>query len=234
LSDVREVLTTGIQFHKAMLLYIVSSQMDRFVVLTLWDNTTLGLYMVAFTIASSGLGLISQTFEVVLLPTISACTTEEERRAQFAQALRVAMLLLFLLTSVLAAASYWIIPLLFGAAFKPAFVPTIILLCAYLPFALRIVMIRGLRGFGESRTATISEAVTLTTFVAVSWPMGMFLHLNGIGLALLLANIIGVIPPLLYVSRRLHLPSKDWWGINAETARMLIRRGRLIYETAKG
>jgi Na+-driven multidrug efflux pump len=60
---------------------------------------------------------------------------------------------------------------------------------AYLPLALRQIVIRSLRAFGDGRSGTLAEAMALAGFLLAVWPLCRFVGLVGVGLALLVANL---------------------------------------------
>jgi O-antigen/teichoic acid export membrane protein len=219
-----ELARVGFGFHKAVVLFVLSSQADRLVVLSRWSNETLGLYAVALTVAASGLGIVSQTFDVVMLPTIAARTDPDQRRRAFTQALRISMLLLVLTTIAVAIVTPAIVPRLFGPAFKQAVPITLLLLCAYCPLAMRFIIIRGLRGFGESDTATRSEFVTLLVFLLLCWPAGTIGGLAGVAIALLAANLAGLHVAVRFLSKNLGIRLRDWYGLDLGTVQLLTRR----------
>ena len=57
LSEARRLLASGARLHGAALLAVLLAQADRFVVVTFWDDASLGLYVVALTFATAGLSL---------------------------------------------------------------------------------------------------------------------------------------------------------------------------------
>jgi O-antigen/teichoic acid export membrane protein len=204
---------------------MLGSQVDRLVVISLRDNTTIGIYMVAFTVASAGLGLISQTFHVVLFPNISHQSSLPAQRELLAKGLCSAMLLLVCLTLALMVLVPWLIPLLFGTVFKAATWPCMVLLLGYVPLALRQVIVRCLRGLGAGVPGTIAEALALVVFLSCSWPFGQQFGLIGIGLAFLVANTVALVYLAGYLRNCLGLALRDWWGLNMTTITQVVHRG---------
>ncbi len=142
LFEARVLLALGTRFHGAALLAALFAQADRFVVLTFWDDASLGLYVVAATLAGAGLNVVAAGFNVILLPRLAAAASIEAQRQILSQTLRYAMLLLTAGTMILLLLCPWLVPFLFGHAFAGATGISIVLLLGYVPTALRQVITR--------------------------------------------------------------------------------------------
>jgi enterobacterial common antigen flippase len=55
LSEARRLVASGSRLHGAALLAVLLAQADRLVVVTFWDDASLGLYVIALTFATAGL-----------------------------------------------------------------------------------------------------------------------------------------------------------------------------------
>src|SRR3989442_7690479 len=68
------LLLTGVRFHSAAVLAFVGAQADRLFVVSLFDSTNVGYYVVALAYASTGLNVVNGAFGTLLFPEIAAQT----------------------------------------------------------------------------------------------------------------------------------------------------------------
>lgn len=224
-SDARRVLRTAWRFHATALLVLVTTQVDRFVAITLLDNRSVGLYVAALAMASAGIGIISTSFHTLMFPSIGR-REKDAQREYLAKGLRYAMFLIVTCSVLLAASIPILIPLLFGRDFRAAIVPGVLLVMAYVPLALRQIIVRTLRGIGEAKAGTAAEGISIATFLALSWPLTLRWQLNGLSVALLVGNCCALAFLTWHLSERLGIPPKRWWGLDVETLSGAFQRMR--------
>ena len=94
LLEARRLVASGARLHGAALLAVLLAQADRFVVVTFWDDATLGLYIIALTFAGAGLDVVTGAFNVVLLPRLAVARDLGAQRRIMGQTLRYTTLLL--------------------------------------------------------------------------------------------------------------------------------------------
>jgi O-antigen/teichoic acid export membrane protein len=205
---------------------------DRFVVVTFWDDASLGLYVVALTLATAGLSLVTGAFNVLLLPRLVLARDVAAQRRIMAETLRYVSLLLAVGTAVLMVLCPWLLPVLFGDAYAGATGLCLVLLLAYLPMALRQVIVHGLCGTGDWRPRILAEVLALGIFAALVWPAAQLLGLLGVPTALLVANGAALAYLLFFLRRRLALLSRDCWGLRPTTVRQLWWHGRALLSGA--
>jgi len=162
-----ELLRLSSRMHLATVLLFLAAQADQYVVLILWDDATLGLYVVALTIASTGLAVVSGAFHKVLFPHLAHAKDPIEQSGLLARGVRYAAFLLIGLSLPIALLMPWLVPLLFGPAFRDAIAPAQLLLIAYLFVALKTILIQSLRGLGESRPGAIAAGTGLGLFLVL-------------------------------------------------------------------
>ena len=133
LSEARRLLAFGARLHGAALLAVLLAVADRFVVVTFWDDTSLGLYVVALTLATAGLSLVTSAFNILLLPRLAQARDVAAQRRIMGETLRYVSLLLSVGTAVLLVLCPWLLPFLFGDAYAGAIGLCLVLLLAYLP-----------------------------------------------------------------------------------------------------
>jgi enterobacterial common antigen flippase len=231
-SEARRLLAFSARLHGAALLAVLLAVADRFVVVTFWDDASLGLYAVALTLATAGLSLITGAFNVLLLPRLVLARDVAAQRRIMAETLRYVSLLLSVGTAILLLVCPWLLPFLFGAAYAGATGLCLVLLVAYLPMALRQVIVHGLCGTGDWRPRIVAQALALGAFAALVWPLASVLGLLGIPTALLVADVIALVYLLGFLRRRLHLASPECWGLRPATVRHVWCHSRALLKGA--
>jgi enterobacterial common antigen flippase len=228
LSEAHRLIAFGARLHGATLLAVLLAGADRFVVITFWDDASLGLYVVAWTLATAGLNVVTGAFNVLLLPRLAQARDAQAQRRIMGETLRYVSLLLTAGTTVVVLLCPWLLPFLFGDAYTGAVGICLLLLVAYLPTALRQVIVNGLSGTGDWRPRILAHGLALATFVLVVGPLSETLGLLGIPTALLIANGIALAYLLVFLRRRLELSSPECWGLNLTTVKHVWWHGRAL------
>jgi O-antigen/teichoic acid export membrane protein len=232
LAEARRLLACGARLHGAALLAVLLAGADRLVVITFWDDRSLGLYVVALTLATAGLSLVTGAFNVLLLPRLILARDVAAQRRILGATLRYVSLLLTVGTAVLLLLCPWLLPILFGEAYAGATSLCLVLLLAYLPMALRQVIVQGLCGTGDWRPRILAEGLALGVFAAIVWPLAGRLGLLGIPTALLVANLGALAYLLAFLRRRLQLSAPECWGLSPATVRQVLWHGRALVRGA--
>jgi enterobacterial common antigen flippase len=210
------------RFQGTNLVFLLNTHADRAVIILLYDNVAIGLYVVALTWASTGLSPVWGAFQSIAFPYLSGESDPDRQRRFLARGIRYACCLLTAAAAVLTAVTYWLLPFFFGAGFRAAVPVAIALLVAHVPLALRQIVVHSLRGLGETRSGTVAELLTLMTFAAVAWPGAALLGLTGFGVALAIANAVGLGYLVHVLRRQFAIRPADCWGLDAATVRELI------------
>jgi enterobacterial common antigen flippase len=232
LSEARRLLAFGARLHGAGVLAVLLALADRFVVVTFWDDRSLGLYVVALTLATAGLNLVTGAFNVLLLPRLTQARDAAAQRRIMGETLRYLSLLLTVGTAVLLLLCPWLLPFLFGDAYAGATGLCLMLLLAYLPMALRQVIVHGLCGTGDWRPRIVAQALALGAFAALVWPLARLLGLLGIPTALLVADVVALACLLAFLRRRLQLSPPECCGLSPTTVRHVWWHGRALLKGA--
>ncbi|MCC2665360.1 MAG: polysaccharide biosynthesis protein [Geminicoccaceae bacterium] len=233
LSEARRLIAFGARLHGAALLAVLLAHADRLIVVTFWDDASLGLYVVALTFANAGLNVVTGSFNTLLLPRLAQAENAQAQRRIMGQTLRYATLLLTAGTAVLLLICPWLLPFMFGHAYGSAVGICLVLLVAYLPTALRQVIVHGLSGTGHWRPRILAHGLALATFAVVVWPLAGRLGVLGIPTALLIANSIALAYLLVFLRRQLALSSSECWGLSPATVRQVWGHGRALVKGAR-
>jgi len=213
---IQRLFRQGLSFHGATALMILSVQADRIVVLAVFDDVTIGYYVVAFAVASLGLAAIGMAFHTVLLPVLSR-SSADQRVDLFARGLRAAMLILVATTLVIALAAPTLIVVLFGLAYAPAGGLATLLSLALCLVALRNVAVLSLRGLGDARGGLVAELISLVTFTLVCVPLALHLGPRGMALAITIAAMPSLAFLVYHLKTTYDLPAASMWGLRPAT-----------------
>lgn len=217
IEEAQTLLRFAVRFYPVALLTVLAIQVDRLVVLTLWGNTAVGLYVVAFTVASSGVTIVTGAFQRVLFPRLAQTPDHKSQARLLERGIRYASLFLLVLFLPLAAVLPSLVVILFGPAFQDAVLPAVVLLGAYVLVGLKTIVVQGLLGLGEGRSGFVAEGIGLTLFIAVVWPLGGLFGLVGVGLALGCANGVALVYLANRLRRHLGLNADVFWGLTPTT-----------------
>jgi O-antigen/teichoic acid export membrane protein len=208
----RQVLYMGVRFHITNLLMFAGTEIDKLVIILMLDNVSLGLYVSAMTVASTGLGLITQTFNTVLFPHIARNAEREHKRSLVIRSLRYSVVLLFVFQTFLAIISPAIVPIVFGKAFVEAVPIAVVLTLTFMLKGIKNIMVYSLRGMDRTRAASLAEVVVVVTFIIAAITLRE-LGLLGIGVAMFAAHLLS----LIYLSRQLSkeedIRFSDWCSV---------------------
>lgn len=207
--EAKALLRQGVLFHGTTVIMLLSSQADRLIVIRFFGDTDIGQYVVALTIATTGLGLVTNSVHTVLYPLLAA----EPMRARAQDRLRLGLqrsTLLLVASSILAIVLIpHLLPLLFGTAYAPAIATAVFLVLAYVPLALRQIIVRCLRAFGDARSGLLVESIALVSFLLLL-PFTYVVGLIGIPLALAGANVVGLAVVCVQLQRHHQISTRAW------------------------
>jgi len=193
LGEIRALLALGTRFHAGAVLALLAGQADRMLLLLLFDDATIGHYVVAWTFASSGLATVTHAVSFVLLPVLAAEPDRARARMLLTTGLRRTALFLYLGVAASLAVTPLLLPLLFGAAFADAVPAAMLLLLATVPLTLRQTVVRCLRAFAEARIAVTSEFAALLGLLLLAGPLAWAFGANGIAAATIGGNLAGLV-----------------------------------------
>lgn len=123
--DRKQILAYGMRQWFGSLAGILLARLDQLLMVPLANSYELGIYVVAVALADLGIIVNKALREVIF-----ALESQETSGERVAQAARISNLATALIGCLVAVSSYWLIPLLFGDEFSPAWIVTVILVVA--------------------------------------------------------------------------------------------------------
>ena len=207
----RNIAATGWQFHRANLLFYVSSEVDKLIVLVLLTPSQVGLFAVAIAVSTIGTGVVLQSLGLMLMRDIVSAEDEAGRRRVFIVNMRATFAMLALFNGIAAALTPWAIPALYGAPFAVAVPAIILFLGAGALKGARQMIDRGLRASHHTRTGMIGEIVFLTGLMLFGWIGAATAGLEGFALGTLVAQAAAFVVVLPLASSTLGVRLLDLW-----------------------
>lgn len=204
------MLRYGLPSFVSVLPTVLNQRLDQLVMAGFLPARTLGLYVVA--VAWSGIltpGLLA--FANVLFPRVASDEhSDEERAAVFAQGLRIGTLAAVLLGVGAAVMTPLVLPLVFGAEFRSATGPAVVLVAAMVVAGVNTIGEEGLRGLGRPGLVLRAELCGLAvTLASLSLLIGRF-ELMGAAVASLLGYSVVA---ALVVSGGRRVTGSSWRGL---------------------
>ncbi len=225
-AEAKSLLSMASRFKLSSIIVMLAREGDRIVITSLLSNTSIGLYAVAFTVATSGLKILTSSFQGILFPKIARQADIEHQRHLFGRGLRYSMMLGVGFSLGFMALIPLCVPFLFGQEFSSAIAPSILLLVAYNPKVLSDIIIHGLYGLDHPRSITISSAIASAAFLGIVIIVlllpGTSVNLITVIIAFGIANIIQLSYLLYHLNRSIQLNVSDWWGLNLQTMHQVL------------
>ena len=213
-----QLLGQAARIHMHSLLFLLGMHADRAVALASFGNWESGIYIVAWSVASTTMGVLNTAFAMVTLPFAARYVPHGNNTGRnFTKAIRQAVLIT---STVLVAAlvlNPFVTPILFGASFTTAVMPCAVLLVAYGVNVVRQVIISTLKGLQDNVPGVASELTSLATFAMTCVPLANAIGMIGIAIALVLGNCFGLCALAFYLRRKYEISFKDCNGFTPAT-----------------
>lgn len=225
----RRLIIGGFQFYVPSLIGIAREAGDKLIILAVLDETALGLYAVALTLAGSAIQNVAGATTTILLPKTLATADERVRGHQLATATSASIFVAALMNLAIAALSPFIIPALFGIEFDAA-VPVAMALClAQTARSGTEILSSGLRGFDDWKAMPLSGVIALVVFLPVGYWGARAYGPTGVAMALAVSNAAALAFVLHRAVRRTKLNFGDFivppsWMFSVKAVRAKLRK----------
>ncbi|MCX8500280.1 MAG: oligosaccharide flippase family protein, partial [Alphaproteobacteria bacterium] len=155
-----EILGFGFASHLASLVALISSRVDQLVIAIFLPSESLGVFVVASTLAQVT-GTASSTITLLATPSLNAAKTPLERSRLLGRAMRQSLYLMVAASLMVAMAAKWMLITFFGAEFAQAAPVTMILLLGMIPQSFRDLWVVFFRSINQSRAISRGEVLGL-------------------------------------------------------------------------
>ncbi len=181
---------------------IEAVRLDQMALAIFLPAAALGTYVVGLAITNLP-SFVSKSVGVVAFPTVAAEKDATKARKMVMRYTLLDLWLSLLIVAPLLVVAHWIIPLLFGNAFKDAVVISYIILPGTVFLSVRRVLAEGLRGLGHPVIGTVAEVVALGWLIAALAVCVPLMGTRGAAVAVSTAYAASLIVALIGARRRL-------------------------------
>ncbi|MEM9234146.1 MAG: oligosaccharide flippase family protein, partial [Pseudomonadota bacterium] len=136
------------------------------ILVSIWPMDRLGFYFVAFSAAGAGFAMVSQAIGLTLLPSLAG-VEQVQRRDRLERILRYTILAALGFAALIIVTAPFVIPLIFGEAFRPAVAYTQGLALALLFVPIRSVILEANRSAGKGRPGIEMALASLAVFITI-------------------------------------------------------------------
>lgn len=228
-KDVASLARQALRLHGHSVLAIICGYADRAAILILFGNWENGIYIVAWTIAATTMGMVSNSFSTIALPYAAiAGGSIQVAKEGMVRSIRFAVLACAIVLTGAEILNPLVTPLLFGESFASAVLPGGVLILSYGANLVRQVVIANLKGQRRNAPAAASELLTILSFVALAYPLATMLGITGIALGLLISNLAGIALLMMYLRKEFGIHAADCNGASVTTIKELMSLVRRI------
>jgi O-antigen/teichoic acid export membrane protein len=192
--------------------YQLNLRLDQLLISILLLEKDLGVYTVAFAWASV-IMMLGGGLSTVLIPRSAATDPSQPAAlAELQRHFKTAACMTLAFTGIVAAATPWVIPLLFGRDFIPAIIPSALLCICMGVRILNVFLHEIARGLGHPGLGLRVESIGLVfnvLLLAIALPLW---GLAGAALASLLGSLLVLLFFLNRISTVLRIPPFSWWS----------------------
>ena len=164
LSLAKPLLGYGVPLVCASVPQILNFRLDQLLIAGMLPASALGLYVVAVG-WSGAISPLLHAIANLLFPRIAAAASPEDAADTFGRVMRIGSMAAVVSAGGLAAITPVVLPLIFGAAFRPSVVAACILMGASAISGVNVILEEGLRGLGNTWAILISEGTGLAATV---------------------------------------------------------------------
>ena len=155
------MMTFGLPSLVTVVPYNLNLRLDQMLMAVVFAPRLLGLYVAAVAWAAIMTPLF-QAIAIVLFPHIASHTVRNQQVSELTGILKLGVPLAVIISTGLAILTPWGLPWIFGASFRPAEGPAVVLAFAGALLAINQMLEEGLRGLGAPKAVMWSELGGLT------------------------------------------------------------------------
>ena len=222
LTTAKQVLKSGVVFHLPALASIILLRADMALLIHMVSAEEIGYYSVAMAVSMGQLGVATSIVQVGF-PKVAAHKSNEALEMLLRQ-FRLAQPVVFSVALVVALSSPWIIRYLFGSAFMPAVLPTLILIMAIALWGLNQILDNGLRAAGFGIYGAIANGAGLVILLPSGFVLTKLYSITGMAMSSFLAQIIVLVALILFCHEKLFAEWGSLWGVNKRTVYSLLNK----------
>jgi O-antigen/teichoic acid export membrane protein len=182
----RPFLNYGLPSMLTILPQAMNLRLDQLLIAMLFEPRLLGLYVVAAA-WSGAIAPIINAVGPVLFPRLSKDADRTQQRILVSSVVRITSLVILILTVLLLVLTPFMVPFLFGSAYRDAVPAAQILVVAGAFGNLNLTLEDGLRGLGRPRQVLIAEVIGMAVTAVLLWLLLPLLNILGAAVASVVA-----------------------------------------------
>jgi len=228
---VRSSLVYGIKMYVGKVSDWANNRIDLLIAPLFLTKQEIGLYFIAVVVTEK-LWMIPDAMSQAVLPRISA--DPEGRPALTAQACRTALILMLPVAAVLVGAGWWLFPLVFGAAFRGAYVPMLAILPGAIALGLGRILMASLVGTNRPGTLSAVAGAGAACNVLLNFLLIPKFGVVGCSLASTGSYTFQMLLLMRYHCRNHHVSAYSVVGIQRDDFRVLWEQARRLLQWRPG
>ena len=192
-----KAIKLGLTLHIAAILVYLTGQVDRLLLISIWEPGMLGQYFVALSAAGAGFAIISQAITTIALPVL--VNLDNDRHEMVSQLIRMTLIASILISILVAVIIPFLVPIVYGAEFNPAAAYTRGLGIALVPLP-ALLLIQKIHKSAGRAAEIVKISLVVVAIFTLFFLLTHFTSPASLFFALGLSKLLGV----LYGIRRLY------------------------------
>lgn len=201
----RRLLRRGVSFYIPAVAGIALARGDMFLLVRLAPSDAVGLYAVAQAIALGQLGAVSP-FLHVSFSAVARSSESRDALETLARHFRLAQLAAVAFGLLTAAATPWVIRLMFGSQFSGAVATALLLTGGAAIWGMEQVLEFGLRAAGHTWPGIVSNLASILVLVSAGVPACLRYGIAGLAASVLAAQALNLAIQICFCTWRLKMP----------------------------
>ncbi len=209
-NDLVKISSKAMNFLAPGILFLLFDYADRGILIRTVNLEDLGLYAVAFSLASPLLAIIEPISQIGFID-IAAGKDIQSSKKLLIERFHLIQTALFLFGITIAIISPWAIRFLFGRDFKSAALPALVMIAAMVIHGSTRALNGFLRACGQATQCAISYSIALITLTALGFYLSTTHGLTGFTIAFFSATFLNLIGHLIIAKTCLKIDFLHFW-----------------------
>jgi O-antigen/teichoic acid export membrane protein len=227
----RRLLKRGFSYYLPAIGGFLLARADMFIVVRLVPMSAVGLYVVAQAIALGQIGAVLP-FVHVGFAAVAGEADPQQALHTLARHFRLAQLVTISVGLLAAAATPWIVRIMFGPRFMGAMTATYLLIGATVLWGMSQVLEQGLRAASHPQAGIISNLLGLTIMFGIGIPACLGFGINGVAASLLAAQFLNLGVLVAFCVVRLKMLPRQFWALDSGSLKELRSSGASFMDQA--
>jgi O-antigen/teichoic acid export membrane protein len=212
----QRLLKRGLRYYLPAVASLTLFRADMFILVRLAPSEAIGLYAVAQAVALGQIGAVNP-FVQVGFSAVAREAEPEQALQTLARHFRLAQVAVVSVGVLAAAATPWLIRLMFGVRFAGAITATYLLISSTVLWGIEQVLEQGLRAAAHPRPGIVSNLLGLGVLVGLGIPACTHYGIVGLASVNVLAQFLNLAILVGFCIGKLEMRAPKLWAIEAST-----------------